>query len=438
MRKLRFFPGAGLPLLAILLTILPCGPALAVLGDEAPDHQSLVVGEILVEGNTRTDTGVILRAMGLEAGDPFDLDQLDQAWDSLEDIGYFAFVDLEHETDENGRVTVVVRVEEDMTTGYGPRLRYSRRHKYQLGLWLEELNLRGKGEILNLDLTFLYAQRAALSWRRPWLFGHRGLEVKASVAAQNADFVFRPTEFRQRQGELTVKWRFWRSLYVSGGVNHGQDDYRQDYLWAAPDRGPGSAVGDLATLAHQETRTAWTGTLGWDSRSNPWYPRQGVFAEARVRNWQSGQFAAYTETGLDLRLFVPVPLGQHTLAVRAAGRRVDGPAQLDNVLFYGGPETVRGCPFGQREGDEGYLLSVEYRIPLFIMPISPRGEMVGIGLHLFGDAGDAWYEGADPGRALQSWGGGAHLNIDRLQLRFEAAKQRDGDWHFEFRDQFNF
>lgn len=449
MKNLRFFPAAGpvfpwpacLPLLGaglLLLALLPAGPALAVFGEDGTGDQPPVVGEIIVEGNTRTDTEVILRAMGLKVGDPFDLEQMDLAWDTLEDIGYFAFVDMEHEADENGRVTLMVRVEEDMTTSYGPRLRYSRRHKYLLGAWLEDQNLRGKGETLNLDLTFLYLQRAAASWRHPWLFGQRGLELRAAISAQNADFVFRPTEYRQRQGELTLKWRFWRSLYVSGAVNYGQDDYRQDYLWAAPDRGPGSLTGDIAYIAHKETRTAWTGAVGWDSRSNPWYPRQGVFAEARVRNWQSDQFAAYTETGLDLRLFVPVPLGQHILAVRAAGRRVDGPAQLDNVLFYGGPETVRGCRFGEREGDEGYLLTVEYRIPLFIMPISPKGEMVGLGLHLFGDAGDAWYEGADPGRALQSWGGGAHLNIDRLQLRFEGAKQRDGDWRFEFMDRFSF
>ena len=54
----------------------------------------------------------------------------------------------------------------------------------------------------------------------------------------------------------------------------------------------------------------------------------------------------------------------------------DGPAHLDNMLYFGGPETIRGYPYASREGDNGYLLSAEYRMPLFLMPISPQGEIV--------------------------------------------------------------
>jgi len=108
------------------------------------------------------------------------------------------------------------------------------------------------------------------------------------------------------------------------------------------------------------------------------------------------------------------------------------------MLFFGGPETIRGQPYAQLEGEEGYLLTAEYRLPISMMAISPRGEMVGIGVHLFYDVGDAWFVGADPGRSLQSYGAGIHLNIDKQQFRFEAAKARDGGWEFEFMDCFNF
>jgi len=77
-------------------------------------------------------------------------------------------------------------------------------------------------------------------------------------------------------------------------------------------------------------------------------------------------------------------------------------------------------------------------MPLFLMPISPRGEIIGAGFHLFTDAGDAWYHGAEAGRSMFSYGAGFHLNIDTLQLRFEAARTREGDWMFEFMDKFNF
>ena len=129
---------------------------------------------------------------------------------------------------------------------------------------------------------------------------------------------------------------------------------------------------------------------------------------------------------------------KHVLALRAWGRQTDGPTNIDNALYFGGPETVRGYPYAQREGEEGYLLSAEYRMPLFLMPISPRGEIIGAGFHLFTDAGDAWYHGAEAGRSMFSYGAGFHLNIDKLQLRFEAARTREGAWMFEFMDTFNF
>jgi outer membrane protein assembly factor BamA len=362
---------------------------------------------------------------------------MDQAWDTLEDIGYFAFVDMEYEEDDDGQVTWRIMVEEDLTTAYGPLVRYDRRHKYRLGAWLEENNLRGKGEVFKASMAFLYAQRAEVSWYRPWLFNVEGMDATLRLHGQHGDFVFRPTRHRQYQGDLEVRWVFRAPFFAKVGVNFGQDDYRDGYTWALPDRGQGSP-GLAEFLPGQQTRTALSGAVGLDTRDNLWYPSQGVMIEAGARRWQSGDFDSYTETRVDARFFAPMPVGQHVLVGRAFGRRVDGPAHLDNVLFYGGPETIRGYRFGGLEGDEGYLLSLEYRIPLFMMPISPRGEMVGVGLHAFADAGDAWYEGAEAGRALQSYGAGIHLNLDTLQLRFEAAKPREGDWRFEFMDVFNF
>jgi len=99
---------------------------------------------------------------------------------------------------------------------------------------------------------------------------------------------------------------------------------------------------------------------------------------------------------------------------------------------------VRGAPYASREGEHGYLLSAELRWSLFLLPVAVTGELVGLGFHTFYDAGDAWFDGADPGRAMQSFGVGAHLNLLSWQLRFEAARERDHDWTFQFMDVFNF
>ena len=418
--------------LILMLVMAPTG-ALAVFGDGPESGENLVLKEIIIEGNTRTDRDLILQEMGLQMGQDFDRQMMDQVWIMLEDIGYFAFVDMEFDDSSGDGVVLHVYLEEDLTMAYGPLLRYSRRHKYMLGAWIEENNLRGKGETLRADLAVLYLQRGTVAWTKPWLFGVRGLEIKLSLLGEKSNFVFRPTDQKLGTADAEFRWNFLGHMYAATGLNYGQTTYRDSYYWADPISGS-SIYHDAGMVAHLATR----GTLGFDSRDNPWYPSSGLLVEVQAQHWASDQFDSYTETTGDVRVFAPVPIGKHVLALRAWGRRTDGRSHLDNTLFFGGPETIRGYQFGGLEGDEGYLLSVEYRIPLFMMPISAKGEMVGFGLHAFGDAGDAWYDGLDPGRALQSWGGGAHINIDRMQLRFEAAKTREGEWVFEFMDHFNF
>jgi len=428
-------------LVGFVLSLTGPAPARAIFGDDNNTAAQLdegTVGAINVRGNTKTDLTLIYRTMGLQIGGPFSLDRMDRAWDALEDCGYFRFVEIDYDDDDLDHVVLDVEVEEDMTTFYGPLIRYSRRHKYMLGGWVEERNLRGRGETLRLEAAAVYIQAGRLSWHRPWFFGIEGLESTLGVGGENADFVFRPFRYRKWDTDLNLRWNFEGHFFVGADATYGHFLQRNDYTAILPDRGPDGPTGSALFAAGGENHWGFGATAGIDSRSNPYYPRRGLLAQTTVRNWTSNGFSDYTESLADLRAFVPLPWQKHILALRGWGRQVSGPTNLDNALFFGGPETVRGYDFASREGEEGYLLSVEYRMPLFLMQISPKGEMVGFGFHVFGDAGDTWYYGAEAGEAQMSYGAGAHLNLDTWQLRFEAARAKDGVWQFEFMDKFNF
>lgn len=407
------------------------------------DRESLALGQVIIHGNHHTDETVILRIMGLGIGEPVTQKEVEAAWDRLEDSGFFRTVDVDYDDSEDEAV-LEITVEEDLKTYYGPVVRYDRRFKYLLGAYVEQRNFRGHGENLRIEGIGPYAQQGHLTWDRPWFLGRTGLSAHVEAGYEQADFVFRPTRFRRWEAAAAIR-NTEGIFFATAGVARGGFEQRDEYSWVPPlrDNGPldpelPGESGAVAHSAHTEGYWRIEGAVGVDSRSNPYYPRRGVFLEARLRSWSSDDFASYIESSLDGRVFVPLPWKHHILAVHAWGRSTDGPTQLDNVLFFGGPETVRGTPFGQREGEHGYLLSAEYRVPLFLMPISPQGELVGVGIHFFGDAGDAWFDGSDPGRAMQSAGAGLHLNLDTLQLRFEAARTSDGDWGFEFMDRFNF
>jgi len=424
--------------LAALVAVLLVLPAAAGFAQEAAEDETPVLAAIEIAGNTHTDRTLILREMGLTIGQRFAFDDMDAVWDKLEDTGFFAFVDMEYDDSTPGEVTLRVTVEEDLHTEYGPLVRYARRHKYLLGGRLKENNFRGKGETVEAALGVYWFQRAELAWSRPWFLGVDGLRGRVAGAWEQADFVFRPTRYRKWDAGLDLTYTVAGPVSISGVASYGEFRQRDAYTWALPDRGAGAPAGDA--LFPAATRTHWVFDLALtaDTRNNPYYPRKGGFLEVRGRRWLGNGFADYSEAAGDARAFLPVPVGKHVLAAHAWGRRTSGPAQLDNVLYLGGPQSVRGYRFGSLEGDEGWLLSVEYRIPLFIMPISPKGELVGLGVHLFGDAGDAWYRGADPHGPSRSWGGGLHLNLETLQLRFEGARTDEGNWVFEFMDRFNF
>jgi outer membrane protein assembly factor BamA len=415
--------------LAAVLVFATALPSAGVLAQDAAadDDPAPVLHEIVIDGNTKTDEAVILRVMDLRLGQPFTLETMDAAWDALEDSGHFQFVDLADDEGDDGRVTLYVNVEEDMSTYYGPVIRPDERHKYMLGAWLEERNLRGKAETLRLEADPLYLQRAEASWRRPWLAGVRGLEMKVLAEGESADFVYRPTRYRKWDAGLGVRWNFTGALFVRGGASYGHFLQRDDYT-----------LGGELLAAGGENHWRFEGAVGLDSRDIASFPKRGLFLEAGARRWESNGFDSYTETWLDARVFVTVPWARHVLAVRGWARGADGRAQLDNRLFLGGGESLRGYQPGTIEGDEGWLASVEYRAPLFLMPISVDGDMIGFGLHAFADAGDAWDVDGRAGAPFQGWGAGAHVILDALQMRFEEAQDRDGNWRFHFTNLFNF
>lgn len=398
-----------------------------------------VLGEIVVSGNTSTDRAVIDRVIGMKPGEPFPLEAFDQVWDRLEDCGYFAFVDLDTEEDDDGRVTLYVTVEEEKTFRATPYVRYDRRHKYLLGAALKEINLRGQGEVLEVQAIAYRIQRGQVAWTKPWLFGRDGLSLKIDGLWEQGGFVWRPFDYSRWDARLGLTQDIGSGFAVSVVGGYASFEQKDDYRWRYDDLVVDFAAGTRDVMEfHIEA--------AYDTRDNPYYPKHGMHHTARWQLRDGDEIDGQSGFRADLSIFQEV-LGKPIIALRAYGEMLDEVGAEEYVLRWGGPQTVRGAPYARREGDTAYLLSAEVRWPLVLMPVSQAGETVGAGLHGFVDAGDAWYEDEHPilgpsaagsRRGLLSFGAGAHLNLLTWQLRFEAAKERDGDWTFEFMDVFNF
>ncbi len=386
-------------------------------------------GPIAIEGNSSTRTDLILHELHFAEGDSFRLDLLDRAWEHLEDLGWFAFVDMAW--DEDAEVSpVTITVEEDRTTRYYPLIDYDRRHDIRLGVKVYDLNFRGRGERLSLETSWYRPHAYRLGWKHPWLLGVRGLSLDFAAGWESADFVYRDWDYTQWDGVLGLCWIFASPIFAETGLAFRSFDQQGDF--AALPGHPGAA-------AATRERWEWRVLLGVDSRDIEAYPTRGAYHRIGVTRAMGEGLAAHTVFTGDLRQFLPVPwFRDHVLALHAWGRRVEGHLPPEDMLFWGGPGNIRGYRFATIEGEEGYLLSCEYRWPLFLMPISGDGRVIGLGLHAFADLGDAWFDGAEPGDGNFSWGGGAHVNISTQQFRFEIARTEDGQSVFQFEDSFNF
>lgn len=391
----------------------------------AADTEPLVrFGEIIVEGNLKTDTQLIRDELSFREGDPFDLNKIDDSWEHLEDLGYFIFVEIEEEI-IGDLALVTVSVDEDQTLRGYPIVDYDRRFDVMLGARIYDINFRGRGETVSLQGLWYRPHNYSAFWKHPWLMRVRGLDLKFSGEWETADFVYRDFDYTSWNTGAELTWNFLGPVFVSAAGGYGY--FNQKGVFAGSVQ-----YADPATRRHWRSSL----TLGMDSRDLRWYPTRGAFHSLRMERISARDFQSYTQLIGDLRQFIPTPWN-HVLALHAWGRLVNAHLPPEDRLYWGGSDTLRGYRYATIEGEEGFLLTVEYRWPLFLMPISADGRVIGIGLHAFTDIGSSWCDNLTR-EPLSSFGAGAHINIVSHQFRFEMARTESGKTVFQFMDSFNF
>ena len=89
-----------------------------------------------------------------------------------------------------------------------------------------------------------------------------------------------------------------------------------------------------------------------------------------------------------------VPLSAVTLALRAGGRRVWGPAPIHEAAMLGGRSTLRGHEWNRFAGDAVAYGNAELRMPLARVELLTRGDL---GVIVLADAGRVWVDGDSSG-----------------------------------------
>ena len=392
-------------------------------------------GQVVVSGNARTQTKVILRELTFRKGQLWNPEAVGESRRRIYRLGFFRSVRIEPlpAAVGGGVRNVRVLVEEQDAGSFTVGLGYGSEEGPKGSVSLAHTNLQGYGRSLefrasadNLDESY------AVNVREPWLFNNP-VDLRLSVLKtfENRDAYSLSTLGFQSALEKKISERLRGSLLYTLSRNRlssvsdpevVEDEQLNDYLL--------SAIGPV---------------LAWDSRDDPFNPRRGLY-QTFTGEWALNalgsqvRYDRYTASGA-----MYLSAGEHTLALYAGGGialKLTSDVQLpvNKRFFLGGRNTVRG--YGRDEigptaddgaavgGDTMVNAKAEWRFPIWRR----------LGGVLFWDAGNAWsrrQKNPDFTRLRHGVGGGVRYLTPVGPLSLDVGwklDRRSGEdpyaWHF--------
>lgn len=411
----------------------------------------LRVGEIRVEGNTKTRTNVILREMRTKPGDLFNTLRFQRDVSRLYNTGYFDQIAPEDSLAAPGVIDLTLKVKERPTGRLNVGFAIDSRRRL-IGLAeVFETNFRGTGRTVGINFQSTGGRNGSsieVLFTEPYLDRHR---TALSVSLYNK-LVYRFTsnffggqldpnleqQYDERRRGVTIGLSRPLSELLTASVGLRTEDVNTNRV--ATNQGGGFIRQD-GTLTSLSLRGVY------NNRDFDLDPAQGQYLalalEPGFTNIRSAeqQFidsgvvklgqSSFLRASIDYRLYYS-PQGRRTqpddrrqvFAIRAYYGTISGTVPFFEQFFIGGAETLRGYPEDRFWGKNAALLSVEFR-----QPIEKAFTAV-----FFVDIGHAWggypsvndFTQRDSFRPEIGYGLGVRVRTPLGPLRIDYGIGRDG------------
>jgi len=398
-------------------------------------HSGSIVDSIIIQGNTRTRRGTIVREMATAEGGRLDEQTIYRDYSYLRGLGFFSEIGIDVRETSPGHCDVIVTVTERpglfMKYPY-PVVNYDLDRGVSYGFRWKVKNFQGTGQ----EIFAGFEQRrdrengGSIGWNFPWLGGRR---LRLGVNAFSYRRLTEPTRddfIRERYGGglrlgMPLTDDLMRQIWISPDLSLESRDSRCS-LDGAPNTG--------AEL-HRQLFLAAGLSLIFDSRDNLISPWRGLFAGASVRRFTSidGPDQQYSFMSAAAHFYVPVRrLGTIIIAMDADNR--DGAVPFFYHLGIGGETDLRGFHGDEMRGTSRVIGTLQLRRSVFgphIYDIPWVGKFdVAINAVAFVDRGalmDSFDELADIPFHTTGGFGIELLSPFQDMLRFEAAFSEGGD-----------
>ena len=391
--------------------------------------QTETLAEVRVHGNHTTPDADVLRIAGLSVGQTLMAADVEAARKRLEASGRFEGVEIRKRSrslEESGEVALIIIVREHpvpeaslqdtpaplrpfrrlWSSGmFLPVFSYQDGYGFTYGARFTFVDLLGRGSRISLPLTWGGTKRAAAEIERPISRGPIDRLTGAASVWRRTNPFYEQDEDRQ---ELMAGASRAIARVVRVGVRGGYGN---------------------VTFGGVEEQLGWYGAdLTMDTRQDPVFPRNAVYAEARwtsLRPSVSGRANSYRVDARGYRGFI----GQSVVSVRGQYGASDAPLPLYERWLLGGAQNVRGYRPGSYSGDNLAAASLELRVPLS----SPLG-ISRAGFSVFADAGRVWDHGAAFSDAAwrRGVGGGFFFLASVFQLNLDVGVREGGDVRVHF------
>ena len=404
------------------------------------------VGDVIIQGNTRTRTRVIRREIKLKEGDLFNVTHFRYQLGKLQGLGYFEDVNVAFDSPENRDdvVDLILTVKEKRTASVGVNLAYGSESGLSGGLAYGDTNLFGRG--LNFEIGFDEGDEASywLSLSSPYM--------DSETWAWRAGARYRTYDDRYyyRQGERQFEFDEKNTQFYAG---IGRKFKNEDWSWFLTLRHEDTSYDDVHNMipGYIDDLTMWEGVnqtaelqFTLDKR-DPYlpYPKGLVWETTLEKAFEGlgGEFD-YMKYWTQLRWYAPLnKLVEGVVDVEGtwtdenpiilAARLRVGSATNDELPAFaryslGGMNTLRGYSSRSFEGSNVLLGNFELRLP-----VHDNFTLVG-----FFDVGNA-SNSMDWGDLHDNYGVGVRVKTPFGNLRVDYAHGEDENkTYFGFGDMF--
>lgn len=392
---------------------------------------SLKISRIIIDGNNRTKDKWILLKAGFIEGEIYDSLKIPEAEQKLKDSRLFTLVKI-YPIKAGNRVTILITVREHRyfkITDYSGAM-YSQKWGQPSKTFLQAYgafkleNFRGMEEELKLSLSFWTIRYLSLSWYKPFIKNPYFIQIGSTIGSQpsivspwnldfyNLSYIYGGRRF-STHSKLSIgvdgrykkyTWKGGNGALKKNDIYTSESEYKLgnypmivDTIWE--DSEIDSTSGDTTNTYN------WTGNnskkinfyetpytesfihIKWvtDKRDNRYNSHKGFYTALQFSSnvlWpfedetdssaNTRREATYLRFASDLRFYHRGIWKHHTIAYRLKPTfTLLGKGSRYSGMYMGDIGSLRGYGsgyFGSHLYNNRFLLSMEYRFPLFKMP----------------------------------------------------------------------